>query len=84
MYAVIFEVKPIQAGKAEYLKFAANQTPAVEARIMWRAASIKRLSASFTNDFQRTCSNRLLWISEADRYQNHMVMLVPLKINMVV
>lgn len=32
MYAVIFEVKPIEAGKAEYLKFAASLRKSLENR----------------------------------------------------
>jgi hypothetical protein len=31
----------------------------------------------FQSDFQRTCNKRLLWDFEADKYENHMVTIVP-------
>lgn len=40
-------------------------------------SGIYMLALVLQSDFQRIYSKRLLWDYEADKYQNHMVMIVP-------
>jgi hypothetical protein len=42
-----------------------------------KAALPAKPAPTLQNGFQRTCNKRLLWDCEADKHQNHMVMIVP-------